>query len=63
MIQFRDSDVKLGEGEMCVVPKGIEHRTVADTETYIMMIEPKSTAHTGGVQTDLMTPIEDQAWI
>src|SRR5215510_5847740 len=49
-IEFRDGAVHLSEGEMLVVPKGVEHRTPATDETYIMMIEPKSTAHSGDVQ-------------
>jgi mannose-6-phosphate isomerase-like protein (cupin superfamily) len=62
-IEFRDGKVDLREGEMYIVPKGVEHRTLADEETYIMMIEPKSTAHSGDVQSDLTVPTEAQAWI
>jgi mannose-6-phosphate isomerase-like protein (cupin superfamily) len=62
-IEFRDRTIKLGEGEMFIVPKGVEHRTLADEETYIMMIEPKSTAHSGDVQSDLTVPTEKQEWI
>jgi mannose-6-phosphate isomerase-like protein (cupin superfamily) len=62
-IEMRDRTIQLGEGEMFIVPKGIEHRTLAAEETYVMMIEPKSTAHSGGVQSDLTVPTEAQAWI
>jgi mannose-6-phosphate isomerase-like protein (cupin superfamily) len=62
-IQFRDHDVQLGEGELLIVPKGVEHRTLASEETYIMMIEPKSTAHSGAVQSHLTVPTEAQEWI
>lgn len=62
-IEFRDGAVHLSEGEMLVVPKGVEHRTLASEETYIMMIEPKSTAHSGTVQSDLTVPTEEQVWI
>jgi mannose-6-phosphate isomerase-like protein (cupin superfamily) len=62
-IEFRDGAVHLGEGEMLVVPKGVEHRTLATEETYIMMIEPKSTAHSGDVQSNLTVPTEEQVWI
>jgi mannose-6-phosphate isomerase-like protein (cupin superfamily) len=62
-IEFRDRVIKLGEGEMFIVPKGVEHRTLADEETYIMMIEPKSTAHSGDVESDLTVPTEQQEWI
>ena len=40
-IEFRDSEVKLGPGEMFIVPMGVEHRTLALEETHFMMIEPK----------------------
>jgi mannose-6-phosphate isomerase-like protein (cupin superfamily) len=62
-IEMRDRTIQLGEGEMFIVPKGVEHRTLAEDETYIMMIEPKSTAHSGDVQSDLTVPTEAQAWI
>ena len=47
MIQFRDGEVVLEEGEMCVVPKGVEHRPVAESECLIMLIEPVGTLNTG----------------
>ena len=62
-IELRDRTIQLGAGEMFIVPKGIEHRTLADEETYIMMIEPKSTAHSGNVESDLTVPAEAQVWI
>ena len=62
-VEFRDHTVHLGEGEMLVVPKGVEHRTSASEEAYIMMIEPKSTAHSGNVESDLTVPTEAQVWI
>jgi mannose-6-phosphate isomerase-like protein (cupin superfamily) len=62
-IEFRDSAVHLGPGEMYIVPKGVEHRTLASEEAHIMMIEPKSTAHSGDVQSDLTVPTEAQEWI
>jgi mannose-6-phosphate isomerase-like protein (cupin superfamily) len=62
-IQFRDREVQLHEGEMLIVPKGVEHRTLAQEETYIMMIEPKSTAHSGHVESNLTVPVEKQEWI
>lgn len=62
-IEFRDGEVKLGEGEMYIVPKGVEHRTLADEETYIMMIEPKATAHAGVSETDMAVAIDKQEWI
>jgi len=47
VIQLRDRDVELGPGELFVVPKGVEHRPVAEEEVHIMLIEPSGTPNTG----------------
>lgn len=47
VMEFRDKSVLLNENEFLVVPKGVEHRPVADEEVSIMLIEPKSTINTG----------------
>lgn len=47
VIDFRDGSVKLGAGEMYVVPKGKEHKPRASSECRIMLIEPAGTANTG----------------
>ena len=46
-IQLRTGSVALGPGELFVVPKGIEHRPVAEVETHILLIEPRGTPNTG----------------
>ena len=47
-IQLRDRDVKLGPGELFVVPRGLEHRPVADEgEVHILLIETQGTPNTG----------------
>jgi mannose-6-phosphate isomerase-like protein (cupin superfamily) len=46
-IQLRDSEVRLGPGDLYVVPKGVEHRPVADEETHLLLIEPCGTPNTG----------------
>lgn len=48
-ILFRDGKVTLNEGEMYVVPKGVEHKPVAEQECHIMLIEPSGTVNTGSV--------------
>jgi mannose-6-phosphate isomerase-like protein (cupin superfamily) len=48
-IQFRDGQVILKEGEMFVVPKGKEHKPVAEQECHIMLVEPAGTLNTGDV--------------
>jgi mannose-6-phosphate isomerase-like protein (cupin superfamily) len=46
-IEFRDSDIELNEGELCVVPRGVEHKPVAEHECHIMLVEPAGTTTTG----------------
>lgn len=48
-IEFRDKVVKLKEGEFIVVPRGVEHKPVADEECWILLFEPASTLNTGNV--------------
>ncbi len=48
-IQFRDGNVVLKEGEMFVVPKGVEHRPVAEHECHILLVEPAGTVNTGEI--------------
>ncbi len=52
-MEFRDKVVRLEEGEMIIVPRGVEHRPVAEEEASIMLFEPSSTVNTGTVQSDL----------
>jgi mannose-6-phosphate isomerase-like protein (cupin superfamily) len=49
-IDFRDRQIWLEPGEMIVVPRGVEHRPHADTETEILLFEPGSTINTGNVR-------------
>ena len=46
-MDFRDREVWLGAGEMIVVPRGVEHRPVADEEVHVLLFEPASTLNTG----------------
>ena len=46
-IEMRDRSVELKAGEMYVVPKDVEHRTVADEEVHLLLIEPTGTPNTG----------------
>jgi mannose-6-phosphate isomerase-like protein (cupin superfamily) len=48
-IQFRDGKVILKEGEMFVVPKGVEHKPVAESECHLLLVEPAGTLNTGEV--------------
>jgi len=51
-MQFRDGDVVLEPGELIVVPKGVEHRPVAEGETHVVLVEPKTTLNTGNVRNE-----------
>ena len=46
-IELRDGSIRLGPGELFVVPKGVEHRPVAREEVHLLLIEPAGTPNTG----------------
>jgi mannose-6-phosphate isomerase-like protein (cupin superfamily) len=48
-IEFRDHRVTLQAGEFCVVPRGVEHRTMADAEAEVLLFEPAHTRNTGNI--------------
>lgn len=48
-VEFRDRNVELGPGEFLVVPRGVEHRTVAEEEAEVIIFEPAATRNTGDV--------------
>ncbi|MGA2630004.1 MAG: cupin domain-containing protein [Terriglobia bacterium] len=52
LIQFRDRDVWLDEGEFLIVPRGMEHKPVAEDEAHILLFEPKATLNTGNVKNE-----------
>ena len=60
-MEFRDGSVELGEGDIIVVPRGVEHRPVADEECHILLFEPASTLNTGDAQSALT--ISSPEWI
>lgn len=53
IIEFRDKVVELKEGEMIVVPRGVEHRPIAKEEVWIMLFEPSDIKHTGDVEHEI----------
>ena len=58
-IQLRDRDVELEEGELFVVPCGVEHCPKADEEAHVLLIEPRDTVNTGDAGGDLTAePVE-----
>jgi mannose-6-phosphate isomerase-like protein (cupin superfamily) len=56
-MEFRDRQVWLEEGEFLVVPRGVEHRPVAEQEVHVLLFEPASTLNTGNVR-DERTVVE-----
>ncbi|MBK8147273.1 MAG: cupin domain-containing protein [Acidobacteria bacterium] len=48
-IEFRDRTVELNEGEFIIVPRGAEHRPVADSEVEVLLFEPKDLRNTGNL--------------
>jgi mannose-6-phosphate isomerase-like protein (cupin superfamily) len=50
-IELRDGAVRLGPGDLYIVPKGVEHRPVAEEEVHILLIEPAGTPNTGDPRT------------
>jgi mannose-6-phosphate isomerase-like protein (cupin superfamily) len=54
-IEFRDRRVILQAGEFCVVPRGVEHRTMAEREAEVLLFEPAETRNTGNVVDEVFT--------
>lgn len=52
-IEFADKTVEINEGEMLIVPKGVEHKPIAEKEVLLMLFEPKDIKHTGEVNSEL----------
>ena len=54
-LEFREHHVWLGPGEVAVIPKGVEHRPVAEQPVEVVLIEQAGTRNTGNVQHDRFT--------
>jgi len=48
-IRLRDGEVRLGEGEFVIIPRGVEHLPVAEEEAHVLLFEPKTVLNTGDV--------------
>lgn len=59
-IEMESGSVELDEGDMFVVPKGMRHNPVAESECHLMLIERKSTLHTGDVVTENTRSLAEQ---
>ena len=51
-MDFRDKQVAVEQGEFLIVPRGVEHRPVAESEVEVMLFEPAGTLNTGNVHSD-----------
>jgi mannose-6-phosphate isomerase-like protein (cupin superfamily) len=51
-MDFRDRAVWIEEGEFIIVPRGVDHRPVAEEEAHVLLFEPASTLNTGNVQNE-----------
>ena len=60
-IEFKDKIVELSEGEMYVVPKGVEHKPCAETECKVMLVEPRDIVNTGNTDGELTA--SNDIWI
>ncbi|MDX1739590.1 MAG: cupin domain-containing protein [Alphaproteobacteria bacterium] len=60
-IELRDGTVHLSEGEIYVVPKGVEHRPFAEDECHVLLIEPRGVVNTGDSGGELQA--ENDVWV
>ena len=60
-IEFEDRTVRLAEGEMLVVPKGVRHKPYAYQEARVMLIEPRDVRNTGNIEDDFTAP--NDKWV
>ena len=51
-MEFRDKSVEVKPGEMIIVPRGVQHKPVAEEEVHIMLFEPASTLNTGNIENE-----------
>jgi mannose-6-phosphate isomerase-like protein (cupin superfamily) len=61
IMRLPEKEIAVKEGEFLIVPRGVEHCPVATEEVHVLLFEPKSTAHTGDVQTEMT--VEALDWI
>ena len=59
-MEFRDKSIDLLPGELLIVPKGTEHKPVADEEVHVILFEPASTLNTGNIENERTRKVLDQ---
>ena len=60
-IEFDSEIIEINEGEIIVVPKGVDYKPTSEKERQIMLVEPKGISNTGNVKVDLTAPNDE--WI
>lgn len=60
-MEYRDRSVDLTKGEFVIVPRGVEHRPVADEEAHVLLFEPTTTVNTGDSKSE--RTVEKSDWI
>jgi mannose-6-phosphate isomerase-like protein (cupin superfamily) len=55
-MEYRDHDEWIEEGEFVIVPRGVEHKPVAEEEAHVLLFEPSSTLNTGNVENERTVP-------
>jgi len=60
VLEMEAGNVELSAGDLYVVPKGVRHNPVAEQECHVLLVERKSTAHTGDVVTEKTRSIAEQ---
>ncbi len=59
-IEFKEETITLNEGELLIVPKGVDHNPIAEEEVWLLLFEPASTKHTGDTKSEMTVDIFDR---
>ncbi|HQA67474.1 MAG TPA: cupin domain-containing protein [Aggregatilineales bacterium] len=60
-IKLRDRDLWVGEGEFVIIPRGVEHKPIAEDEVHVLLLEPRTTLNTGNVRDE--RTVDQPEWI
>lgn len=60
LMKLNDRDIRVEEGEFIIIPRGVEHLPVADEETHVLLLEPRSTLNTGNVENERTHAVLDR---
>jgi mannose-6-phosphate isomerase-like protein (cupin superfamily) len=60
IIKLRDRDIRLEEGELVIIPRGVEHLPIAEEEAQVILLEPKTTLNTGDLHNERTVEVLDR---